>query len=351
MTKKVWHLISNRWNSAITEYALSSARALEKVGVSCVFTSLEYSPANQRARNLGLDTLPVRKFSLANLDELREKASSINADSIILYGGPETFLAKFLGKRRFIRFFGQDLNPNVLRIPFLFSLSYSHVSKFISPNSIIGAQIKGRVGSKPSRGIILGLEPLRSHHQTDERKQLVILGRLDPVKGHERMLRIFALALHKWPSNQPKPFLHIVGQDANLSAKQIRNLVDHFHLGSDVLITNERVSKVENLLGAACLGLIPSLGSEHICRVAEEFLLVGTPILVSGAGATEEVLFPGAGDSYKGLSDEVTADKLIQCILRAREESKVERESRSHKARELFSLEVMGKKLEQFIFD
>lgn len=348
--KKIWHLISNRWNSAITEYALSSARALEKRGFKSIFTAIQNSPADRRAKGIGLETLPVLNFAFGELSHLKELSRNIGSDHVLLYGGPETFLSKFLGNRKYIRFFGQDLNANLLRAPFLFSLSYSHVCKFITPNEIIASQIKQLGSSKLTRRILLGLEASSVLRNSLERVQLIVLGRLDPVKGHETILRIFSKMLKAWPYTHSKPVLHIIGEDANLSAKQFSGRVEELNLSSDVLITNERVPDIHSVLKDACMGIIPSLGSEHICRVAEEFLLVGTPILVSGAGATEEVLFPGAGESYRGHSEELAAQQLLQCVLKARIESNSERESRASKARVLFSLETMGKNLEDFIF-
>jgi len=350
--KKIWHLISNRWNSAITEYALSSARALNISGCSNVFTAMENSPADKRAKELGLETFPVKDFSWQTLGTLRNYAKNINADRILLYGGKETFLAKFLGKARYVRFFGQDLNTTLLRTPFLFSASYSHIYKFISPNDIISSDLQKKLSTQRIRRITLGLEaPTFKKLARLDRSEFVVLGRLDPVKGHESILRIFAKTLKKWPEGHVRPKLHIIGEEANLSSNQVSQWIEELNLNSHVLLTNKRVSDIQSVLHKACLGIVPSLGSEHICRVAEEFLLVGTPIFVSGAGATEEVLFSGAGQSYKGCDEEKAAQKLVECALQTLMEPESIREARANAARDLFSLETMGKNLKEFIFE
>ena len=92
---------------------------------------------------------------------------------------------------------------------------------------------------------------------------------------------------------------------------------------------------------------MPSIGSEVIGRVAEEFLLCGTPVIVSGVGSLNEVLFDEkAGDSYSGLDSRAAAN-LIRCWLRqAVTETTEMRADRAFRARQLFSLETMGEALE-----
>lgn len=348
--KRIWHLLSNRWNSAITEYALSSAKALRKIGHKNFFTPLANSPAHKRSENSGLEIHPIKKFSLSELFELRKISKLVNADCIIVYGGPETFLARFLDHSHLCRFIGQSLNTNVLRIPFLFSSSYSHVKKFFVPNKIIYDQLEEKT-QKPLRKIALGIDGFHYSPRSSLNSECIVLGRLDPVKGHEHILKIFSLVLKNWPKNVERPLLHIIGENANLDTGDLLKTaqLDSLVLGKDFKLTNQRVHDIQNILRHASVGIIPSLGSEHICRVAEEFLLLGTPIFVSGAGATEETLFEGAGDSYRDCDDNVAAQKLTNFIINSRKESPSQREQRALKASELFSLETMGRSLEEFI--
>jgi glycosyltransferase involved in cell wall biosynthesis len=348
--KLVWHVISNRWNSAITEYALSAARALERKGYRNVFSALKNSPADKRAEEYGLETLPFDDFAIQNVQNFRSKSAFLGRKSVLLYGGPETFLSRFIPDKNLLRFFGQTLNTSLMNVPGLFSLSYSHISKFFVPNSFLLKKISER-SKKKIKKIDLGLE-IKNLNFDDVRKnnELVVLGRLDPVKGHEHIIKIFKNVLRLWPTTLEKPVLHIIGESANLSSEDIKKWISENKLKDDVIFTNHRVENISNVMRCADIGIIPSLGSEHICRVAEEFLLSGTPIFVSGAGATEETLFKGAGESYRDLNDEEASQKLLSFILRTRDEDASVRKKRSDQAKELFSLETMGKNLENFIF-
>ncbi len=349
--KVVWHLLSNRWNSAITEYALSSALALANRGYRSIFSPLENSLAETRAKRKGLEIRSISDFSLKNLRRIKSLSREINADVCILYGGKETFIARFLNVKKKVRFFGHDLRK-FYNIPGLFPLSFSHITKFLTPNAIIESQLK--TFKVVCANVPLGLdEKLFQNccHQLRNQK-IVILGRFDPVKGHERAIRIFACLKKLWPSSLLRPILHIIGEKANLSQVELMSYIHKYNLKieEDIIVTEERINNIYNILGQASVGMIPSLGSEHICRVAEEFLMVGTPVFVSGEGATEEVLFTGAGESYRGMTDEEAAHQLMNFIIQERSQSPNQRKERLKLASSNFSLENMGIKLEKFIF-
>ncbi len=351
--KVVWHLLSNRWNSAITEYALSAARALQTVGHHSIFTALEGSPGERRAQSMGLQVESIPGFAFNQLWKLRCKAKEIRPDCIIHYGGPETFIGKLLPVRRQVRFFGQDLRSSIFDGSGFFS-AYSHIERFIVPNSNLEKSVQKIAQKKPVKRILLGLDipELKIDKSETKSHDLMILGRLDPVKGHANFLSIFAKVCQIWPKDMNLPTLHIVGQEANLSFAELKELIslNGLELGIHVFLTGERIVGLPHLMQATNIGVISSVGSEHICRVAEEFLLCGTPVLVSGAGATEEVLFPGAGESYSGLSNESAAQQLIQMILEARTESVLKRGERTQEAGERFSLKRMGRDLDAYLF-
>ena len=351
--KTIWHLVSNRWNSAITEYALSSAKALAGRGYTSIFSALEGSSAKSRAKACGLETLSLPGFSLMQVPQLLKIERAIHADCVLLYGGQETFLSKFIGVKKQIRFFGQDLRTPFLRFPGFLS-SYSHIEKILVPNQIIAEQVRSCAIGKPCQRIILGLAslPWSSQNESARTFDLTILGRLDPIKGHEPFLHIFSLLCEQWPKALTRPLLHIVGEQANLSCEDLEAMALKHSLliGKDLILTGERLPKVAPLLQQTGIGVIPSLGSEHICRVAEEFLLAGTPLFVSGAGATEEVLFPGAGETYRAKTASAAAEQLLHLVLRVRDESPSVRRDRAAYARSCFSLDRMGSELENFIF-
>jgi glycosyltransferase involved in cell wall biosynthesis len=131
----------------------------------------------------------------------------------------------------------------------------------------------------------------------------VVVGRYDPVKGHKELLDAFAQMDNQNRSVQ----LVFIGCSENVKAKDLYSYAqaklfgDSFFQGArgfvqskcgfkTFYICDERFSDVPLFVKKAHWGVIPSLGSEVICRVAVEFLQNGTPCLATDVGALKEVL-------------------------------------------------------------
>lgn len=355
--KRVWHLSSNRWNSAITEYALSSAKALLKCGWDSYFSPLEGSKAHERAKKYGFNIEPFRSFELTGIFHFLQAYRKIKPSVIIAYGGLESTLLKFLPKNDPLlkyRFRGEALRMNGLFAKQKIKFGMNHFDGIITPSRYISNQIDPFVDQKIV-DIILGCDTDRFYRVSDmkeKRPEMLILGRFDPIKGHDYFFRLTKKVLSSWDSSlSPKPILHILGEPANISVSQLHNqareagLVESF----DYKITAARVDNIHHYLSKATLGVIPSLGSEVICRVGEEFLLCGTPVLVSGVGSLKEILFPNAGASYDGLSDEGCVEMVRDLLLKSFNEEDSVRAERADMAKDLFSLECMGRRLGRFI--
>ena len=94
--KTVWHLISNRWNSAITEYALSAAKSLEMRGMHNIVSGLRDKAADNRAQALGLKVEPFTNFEITSLINFWSLLNKIRPDVIMVYGGQENALTGFV---------------------------------------------------------------------------------------------------------------------------------------------------------------------------------------------------------------------------------------------------------------
>ncbi len=350
MAQIVWHLLSNRWNSAITEYALSLSLALQQhSSYQEVFTPLAGSPAESRAQILKLKTSSLSGFSLANICHFRALARRIKPTLIIAYGGPEASLCRFLpGSQpyRIIRFRGIPLSQRFKQLPFLFTLGHAHLQALIAPNRGITAQLQALSHSLPVSCLPLGMSSdiFKYYDAHPRRPELLLVGRFDPVKGHGEFLKLFAESLRTWRFFV-RPVLHLVGEPANISSEEIRRLIaeNGLTIGGEVLLSDFRLRNLPQLMSTATLGVISSLGSEYICRVAEEFLLCGTPLFLSGAGATKEVLFANAGSCYAGKSCAEATKLLEQDFIKAWQETTEERREREQSAQKLYSLAAMAK--------
>jgi glycosyltransferase involved in cell wall biosynthesis len=347
-----WILCSNRWNSAITEYALSTARALRLSGWTVFYSALAESPGERRARSYDLPGDSFVNFGMGESLKLRRLKKSIQPDAVLLFGGPETFLARFLPGTLRIRFRGQDKDVTDPLPPIKTRLNMQHCVAMLVPAMILQDRFQNIIW-QPVRSITLGVDTGRFNFHpeafaVERRPTLRIVGRLDPIKGHQAFFSIFRQVLRLWPKNRPEPFLEIIGEGANISPEQLRRMAADQRLreGENWRLRSERVERISEVMSATDLAVISSLGSEVICRVAEEFLLCGAPLFVSGVGSLEECLLDKSfGSSYRGLSEERAATLLTEKLWQASQESSRQRQARADAARSAFSLEAMGQQL------
>ncbi|MEZ4742840.1 MAG: glycosyltransferase family 4 protein [Bdellovibrionota bacterium] len=369
----VWHLLSNRWNSAITEYAISAIKALNLVGIKNVFSPLTGSPAFIRAEEYSFNIAPVKSYQLTSFLKLYQLYKKINPDIIISYGGPESVLAMLMCKlsgrnvAKCIRFKGHDFRQDHRFGHRLRDLNDRYMHKIILPSNAVANRSTTSVKSK-SVIIPLGIaghgflsvdcKAIRDSNAEKNRPELLIFGRLDPVKGHREFLKIFACLLKKWPQYLQKydvivekPILHIVGLEKNITVKDIDIERQRLGIPSDcIAFTASYVTDVPALMASASLGIISSIGSEVICRVAEEFLMCGTPIFTSGVGGLAEVnlddCFRQAGVfssyCYSGLDADDASDLLANAIINRLQESSDVSMERATWARRKYSLEQMA---------
>ena len=358
--RKAWHILSNRWNSAITEYALSAARALQAKGWQVIFSPLEGSPAQARAKKYGIEVLPFSSFSPRQWVNFRNATKSIDPDLICVYGGQETFLLNGTSPHSInfrLRARADEINKR-------FGLVRGVAAHF-PINGVITPSLKYKAyynatSKLPVECVPLGVstrdfsfdEVIYKPHR--DKLTLTLLGRFDPVKGHKRVFGLFKKLKDIWPVENGRLFLQIIGQPANLTINDLVSMAREEGLRVDVdfNVIGDRLSPCDMraMLVNSSLGIISSLASEVICRVGEEFLVAGAPIMVSGVGSLEELLFEGAGNSYRGLPDNEVVSLWQKTILLSSQENVSERRERSVLAKQKYSLETMGDRLESFYY-
>jgi len=354
----IWHISSNRWNSAITEYALSSARSLDLMGHMNYFSPLEGSPAERRSLLYDMQTKSLEKFGLGGIRNFLALYKKIQPQYVFVYGGPEATLCKFLPSDvKVMRFRGQDVSVKDwgLKATITQKISNSHITNILAPSVSVAQKLEQINVDPPIVSVTLGCDNsvfkfVGDNRDLSARPEIMILGRLDPVKGHQRFLNYFSQTLKMWPGILEKPFLHIAGEPANVSAKDIQRWTEEANLefGSDVVLTTQRIEDLPQAFSKVTLGVVCSEGSEVICRVAEEFMLCGVPVFVSGVGSLSDVLvFKNSGVGYGGLSPEQVPEVLAGLIQSSFAEDSTVRNQRAGEAEKHFSLLAMGQALQK----
>lgn len=362
-SKTVWHICSNRWNSAITEYCLSAAKSINFIqGYNSVVTCLENSPLEKRCKQSEIRSKTVRDFSLVRILRLRQIKNELKPDAIIFYGGSESFLGNFLGlgsSAQRYRFRGQDKDfTDSSKLSYKIKLkSQKKIDGIICPSEILRKKIESLVPSIPVEAIPLGLNTdqfyflNKNYAEASRAPVLLILGRLDPIKGHFYFLDLFSKLITTLKNDHlnllPLPKLKIIGCPENIKKEELLKYINTKNLSEYVTCHFHRVNNLNEILNETTLGIIPSLGSEVICRVSIEFQLCGVPLFVSGVGSLREVLVDSASMSYHNQNPKDLIQLLKKCIYHSFEESKDDKEKRARMTQDLFSLQAMAKEFKK----
>jgi len=252
-----------------------------------------------------------------------------------------------------VRFRGQDQDLSEPLSRWDLRLNIGYCAGILTPAQVVRDAFQAVLPGKAIASVPLGLDAAVFYARP--RKPLpvprvLLVGRLDPIKGHERFFKVFKALLDAWHLPIPKPYLEVIGQSSNILAADLRASAKALGLneGIDWGLVAERVPNLPERMANATLGVIPSLGSEVICRVAEEFLLSGTPIAVAPVGSLSETLCEEDFGAVLGdpEDDLVTLRRLL---FQAFQESQATREARARAAARVFSLEAMGRDLSTFL--
>ena len=140
---------------------------------------------------------------------------------------------------------------------------------------------------------------------------LAVVGRIRQEKGHLLLAESFQLLLEDFPQT----ILLILYRDTPDDLPEmleLQNRIRELGIEDKVRFDSER-EDIRQLMGFADGGVVSSIDSEVICRVAVEFFSVGTPVAAMPTGCLPEIILEGVNGS---LADEPTALSLKKAMAR-----------------------------------
>ena len=147
----------------------------------------------------------------------------------------------------------------------------------------------------PVESPILPLQPIRNYRKEFDIKKkstvFAVVGRIRPIKGQRILLRIFCQLL----SDFPDLILLIIYRDTSDSEpemKKLRREIIRMGIESSLRLIPER-EDILQLMEFVDVGIVSSIESEVICRVAVEFFSVGTPVVAFPTGCLPEIIRDG----------------------------------------------------------
>lgn len=136
-----------------------------------------------------------------------------------------------------------------------------------------------------------------------------IVGRIRPVKGQRILLKSFATLRKRFPDI----VLLMLYRDTNETEAEWQGLLQDLvesNLQQSVYLYGYREDVLE-IMRHTDIGVVSSVDSEVICRVAVEFFSVGTPVVAFPTGALPEIIQDGVtGRIAKDKSTESLAEIL-----------------------------------------
>jgi len=136
-----------------------------------------------------------------------------------------------------------------------------------------------------------------------------IVGRIRPVKGQRILLKSFATLRKRFPDT----VLLMLYRDTNETEAEWQGLLQDLvesNLQQSVYLYGYREDVLE-IMRHTDIGVVSSVDSEVICRVAVEFFSVGKPVIAFPTGALPEIIQDGVtGRIAKDKSAEALAEIL-----------------------------------------
>lgn len=331
-------IVSNvRWWNAEAAYACAIAALLDKAGHSVTVMTCRHSDNEKRLKEFGLDLVTDISLNSKNPFQLfaayqklkkflfEKRIELINAH--LSEGFPLFVFAvralriidptnplPLIRTRGTVRLLRQNwLNRKMHR-----DWTDFHITpgKIVSERLINGANIlseKQKIIYYPISCPELSLKSKKDFRSefriSDKAKVLAVVGRIRPVKGQRILLHILSSLLIEFQDL----VLLIAYRDTSENEPEMQALKSDLmklHLGEYVRLIPER-HDILALMEFVDAGIVSSVDSEVICRVAVEFFSVGTPVVAFPTGCLPEIIkhnFNGLlakNHTHEALSSEI----------------------------------------------
>jgi glycosyltransferase involved in cell wall biosynthesis len=309
---RIVQLINVRWWNACADYAIGLSLGLHRRGHRVIVAGHRDSPPLTRAQQLGL---PIHITSLgrggprgwyADLNDLlslirREKIQLLNAHRAEghLFSGLASLR---LGRRLAVIRTRGDIRPPKGH-PLNLWLHSRLTDALVLPGEALRDPVLERLGQRLRRIEIIppGVDAnhFRSHLDPSTARRRLgwsspneplvgVVARLSPVKGLDIFLRAAAQVLRSVPGTS----FALVGGPAQLKVADLRTMTRRLGIDRRVRLTGW-VQDTGPYMEAFDVAVVPSVGSEAICRVALEYMSMSRPVVGTEVNAIPETVVHG----------------------------------------------------------
>jgi glycosyltransferase involved in cell wall biosynthesis len=359
-------MCSVRWYNASAHYALYTAISLRKSGLRVVLFGIPGSHLIAKAKEHGIEVIDNIGLMgqgfvqyVKNIFYFRGICNEFKFDIINPHISRDhvfSFLSLMGKKNNIIR---TRTDSKIPKLNLLNKIFYriSSVHYVVSSGYMLSHIIQMGIPGNRITVIPLGMDykdfalyksrlNLRQKLKiANDRTVVSFIGRLDKVKGVEYFLNSYEYLENK------KKFHYIVsGDEINLTVDELKRIPGAKNLNNISFIG--RMDEVREILGITDIGVIPSIGSESICRIGLEMLSFGIPLIGSNINSIPEIINEFGGIVVNPRSPKEIAE-AIEYLAKSENYKKIKRsilKNISERRPEKFSMEyidvfvrVMGK--------
>ena len=313
-------VLDERWDSALTDLGIKMATVSEGE-VACAV--LKGAPAEKKVKKAGLKCFyiedPRKGLPFKPFFSLKGVIEEFRPDVVVTIRGDELLFSSLLKKKfgfKLYRIHGEakGIRNTVLN-------RYVH-KKYVDGvvlssrrlvNDVIvelpKVFVRGAVDTEKFKFSEEGRRRVREELGINDSILLGIVGRLDPVKGHDLFIRALSILVKKGLNVKGL----IVGEEKNVKLSDLGSLARNLGVDRNIIFITERREDIVDLMSAIDVGVVPSKGSEMIARTLLEFMACGRPVVATEVGVLPEIVKENFGRVVK--AEERALCRGIEAIL------------------------------------
>jgi len=305
---RIFHVVHVRWWSAIAAYAVDLAEAQAHAGEKVLLSVLRGSPVEHEARRRGLTEITRVSGEITGeiglCRRLRALCRDGRVDVLHVHTGSGHIAAELARRAMFpnVPLVRTRADCRPLRFTPWIRWLYGSCDRLVLSTRAFAEPFRTLVASERIAIVPGGTDVEWFHPPTVEARNAArralglpadrflagVVARFSPVKGHRFVLD----ALARLAKHHPTLDLVIAGEDAQLDAASLREEASARGLGARVHWYG-RVADVRGLLWALDAGVVASIGSEAVCRIAGEYMASGLPVVATRVGVLPEMIVDG----------------------------------------------------------
>ncbi|MFC1551382.1 glycosyltransferase family 4 protein [Candidatus Latescibacterota bacterium] len=298
---------SIRWYNACAYYAVTLSQGLVELGHRVTFAGDPGTPAVKRAAENGIEILSAESQSsnkvLNQLRMIREYRRYVKENGVTLvnvHNGNDHFLWAMALRGTgipLIRTSGNQIPPNVHPLS-RFLLKNGTSGIIASCKTIRGFYADGFGLDADSIPVINGGINIGHYSAEYDRGMLRkkfglpendfvfgLVGRFSHDKGHKHFFRAAGIVAREFPDVR----FHVAGWDAQLKLEDIHAMAKESGV-FDRTVFSGREKDSREIAGSLDVGVIASVLSETVCRIAMEYMAMSIPVISSDTNVIPEVV-------------------------------------------------------------